>query len=156
MGLCVNLFSVLLGASGAFFLARRLGRERLSPLLKRWERGHPLIKKLENPDPGSFIFIRLLGFPPFVITNYLAGFSHMRWGRFLWTSVIGLFPWTFLLTFFAGAFWKVLREMGMTGFRQALWAHSRPLLWGVGVVALLLLGFLGIQYREKRKRKVKR
>lgn len=147
-GLVINLCSALMGASGAFFLARRMGRERLDPLLRRWERDHPLMKKLDNPDPATFILIRLVGFPPFVITNYLAGFSRMTWVRFLWTSLLGLFPWTFVLTFFAETFWKVLRESGLSGFRQALWVHSRPLWWGIGVLAALFLGFFSFNYKK--------
>ncbi len=95
---------------------------------------------LRNPGAGTFIVLRLVGFPPFVVTNYLAGLSGMRWRRFLWTSLVGLMPWTFVMTFFANTFWDILVEAGLSGFRRSVIDHSRPLVLG----AVVLVGTLAV------------
>jgi uncharacterized membrane protein YdjX (TVP38/TMEM64 family) len=151
-GMAVNLAAVLLGATGPFFIARRLGQHALTRFFSRW-RNRDVAARLRNPGPGMFIVIRLLGFPPFVVTNYLAGLSHMRYRQFLWTSAVGLLPWTFVMTFFADTFWKILLEAGMTGFRRAMMNHAQPLLWGGGVMAALLVAGYWINGRMERKRR---
>ena len=149
-GLAINLAAALLGASGAFGLARVLGRHRLEPWLRRSGQTHPWAETLENPAPGAFILLRLVGFPPFVITNYLAGLSFMPFRVFLWTSAIGLLPWTFVMTFFSGTFWAILLDAGMKGFRQSLMDHSRPLVAGTAVVVLgAVVGWI---YRVRTER----
>jgi len=137
-GLAINLFAVLLGASGAFAISQRLARGWWEPRIQRWAQGRPFLLALEDPTPIAFILIRLLGFPPFVVTNYLAGLSKMRWRRFLWTSAIGLLPWTFLMTFFAVTFWKIILDAGMSGFQRSLMNHLQPLLWGAGVLVTIM------------------
>ncbi len=151
-GMVVNLAAVLTGASGAFWVARALARERASRILRRW--GHRGVAGVvRNPGPGVFIVLRLLGFPPFVIANYMAGVSHMRWRRLLWTSLIGLLPWTFLMTFFAGTFWEVLQQAGIEGFRRAFLSHAWPLLMGAILMASLLAG--GMLVKKWMDRRVK-
>jgi phospholipase D1/2 len=149
-GLVINLVSVLLGATGPFFIARRLGQHALTRFFSRWH-NRDAAARLRNPSPWGFMVIRLLGFPPFVVTNYLAGLSHMRYRRFLWTSAVGLLPWTFVMTFFADTFWVVLLEAGMEGFQKAVMHHARPLLGG----AVLLVGVLMVGYLVNRRSKKK-
>lgn len=149
-GMVINLFSVLLGATGPFFIARRLGQHALTRFFSRWH-NRDAAARLRNPSPWGFMVIRLLGFPPFVVTNYLAGLSHMRYRRFLWTSAVGLLPWTFVMTFFADTFWVVLLEAGMEGFQKAVMHHARPLLGG----AVLLVGVLMVGYLVNRRSKKK-
>lgn len=157
-GLIINLLAALMGASGAFGLARALGRRRLEPWLRRSGESHAWVAALENPTPGAFILLRLVGFPPFVITNYLAGLSFMPFRVFLWTSAVGLFPWTFVMTFFSGTFWSILRDAGMHGFRQSLLDHSRPLMAGTAVVvAVFVIGWiLRARTESAKKARVKR
>ncbi len=145
-GLAVNLGAVLLGASGSFWLARRLGHRTMAAFLRRWG-NHGWASLLRDPGPGTFVLVRWIGFPPFVITNYLAGLSQMPWGRFLWTSLIGLLPWTFLMTYFSGTLWSILREAGVAGFHRAVADHLGPLLAGVGILAGTAL--LGVWARRR-------
>lgn len=147
-GFCINLVAVLLGASGPFWLARRLGQKPLAAFFRR--KGHRgILGVLRNPGAGTFIVLRLVGFPPFVVTNYLAGLSGMRWRRFLWTSLIGLMPWTFVMTFFANTFWDILVEAGLSGFRRSVIDHSRPLVWG----AVVLLGTMAVGFWARTRLK---
>lgn len=145
-GLVINMAAVLAGASGSFWFARRVGHRPMAALLRRWgNRGW--VGLLRHPGPGPFVLLRWVGFPPFVIMNYLAGLSQMTWRRFLWTSLVGLFPWTFLMTYFSGTFWSILREAGIAGFRQAVVDHLGPLLAGLAVLASTAL--LGLWARRR-------
>ena len=147
-GFFINLVAVLLGASGPFWLARRLGHQPMAAFFRR--KGYRgMAGVLRNPGAGAFILIRLVGFPPFVVTNYLAGLSGMRWRRFLWTSLVGLLPWTFVMTYFAGTFWEILVDAGLSGFRRSVLDHSRPLLWGAGVILATLS--IGVWARRRIK-----
>ncbi|MBL8023069.1 MAG: VTT domain-containing protein [Elusimicrobia bacterium] len=142
LALVVNMVSLLLGASGPFFLARRLGQKRLTRFFNRWQ-NRDVAAHLRNPGAWAFVVLRLVGFPPFTVTNYLAGLSHMRYRRYLWTTAIGVFPGTFILTFFADTLWKILVEAGIDGFHRAMMNHSKPLLLaGGGMAALLVTGIL--------------
>ncbi len=149
-GMVINLATVLLGATGPFFIARRLGQHSLTRFFSRWH-NRDAAARLRNPSPWGCIVVRLLGFPPFVVTNYLAGLSHMRYRRFLWTTAFGLLPWTFVMTFFADTFWTVLIEAGMDGFRKAMMHHARPLLWGALCVAAFMSVGLLLNRRTKKK-----
>lgn len=149
-GMVINLGAVLLGATGPFFIARRLGQHTLTRFFSRWH-NRDAAARLRNPSPWGFIVIRLLGFPPFIVTNYLAGLSHMRYRRFLWTSAVGLIPWTFVMTFFADTFWTVLNEAGMGGFRKAVMNHARPLVWGALLVAVVMAAGFLLNRRSKGK-----
>lgn len=149
-GIVINLATVLLGATGPFFIARRLGQHALTRFFRRWH-NRDAAARLRNPSPWGFIVIRLLGFPPFVVTNYLAGLSHMRYRRFLWTTAVGLLPWTFVMTFFAHTFWAVLMEAGMDGFRKAVLHHARPLVGGALLVAGLMTVGLLLNRRSKKR-----
>lgn len=150
-GMAINLVSVLMGATGPFFIARRLGQHALTRIFSRWQ-NRDMAARLRNPGPWGFIVVRLLGFPPFVVTNYLAGLSHMRYRRFLWTTAVGLLPWTFVMTFFADSFWAVLKEAGIDGFHKAVIHHARPLLWGSLPLAVFMAA--GILVNRRRKKKV--
>lgn len=147
-GLLINMAAMLIGASGPYWLARRFGHRPMAALLRRWGH-HGWVGLLRNPGAGTFILLRWVGFPPFVVTNYLAGLSQMPWRRFLWTSLIGLFPWTCVMTYFSGTLWTILREAGISGFRRAVVDHLAPLLGGVSLLAGTAL--LGLWARARLK-----
>jgi uncharacterized membrane protein YdjX (TVP38/TMEM64 family) len=146
----VNMVALLLGASGPFFLARRLGQKALTRFLSRWQH-RDVAAHLRNPSPWGFVIIRLLGIPPFTVTNYLVGLSHMRYRRFLWTTAIGVFPATFILTFFADTFWKILNEVGIDGFQRAMMNHAKPLMLAAGGLAGLMITAYILNRWTKRK-----
>lgn len=148
-GIVINLATVLLGATGPFFIARRLGQHALTKFFSRWHH-RDAAARLRNPSPWGLIVIRLLGFPPFVVANYLAGLSHVRYRRFLWTTAVGLLPWTFVMTYFANTFWSVLSEAGMEGFHKAVLHHARPLLGGAILMAGLMIAGLLLNRRSKK------
>lgn len=150
-GMLINLATVLLGATGPFFIARRLGQHTFTRFFSRWH-NREVAARLRNPSPWGCIIIRLVGFPPFVVTNYLAGLSHMKYRRFLWTTAVGLMPWTFVMTFFSDTFWAVLVEAGMSGFHKAVMHHARPLLWGSLCAAVFMGVGLFLNKRTKKKK----
>jgi uncharacterized membrane protein YdjX (TVP38/TMEM64 family) len=148
-GLVLNVTSVLIGATGPFFLARRMAGGTADKFL-RSKASPAFLAVLADHRFTTFLTIRLVGFPPFVVTNYLAGIARMPLRIFLSATFVGMLPWTVLLTYFADTFWKILVAAGMGGFRQALLQYSRPLLFGALLFAGLVIAAILVKRRKEK------
>jgi sulfoquinovosyltransferase len=93
------------------------------------------------------LIIRLVGFPPFTLANYLAGLSRLPSGTYLAATLLGVLPWIVFITYISDALWKVLRTAGMAGFKEALAQHGRPLTLGL----VMMAGVVGLTYFMKRR-----
>ncbi len=86
------IVGVNLGALGAFFIARRLGRHGVEELF-----GHRLIELNRSIEKGGFRFVlilRLIPFMPFNAVNYAAGISRLKLRDYLLANLVGMIPLT--------------------------------------------------------------
>lgn len=90
-GAALVLVGNMLGALGAFFIARRFGR----PLLRRWL-GESGVDKLDPfTEATGFLYIfylRLLPLFDFKLVSYACGLTRIRPGKYLLATVAGIFP----------------------------------------------------------------
>ncbi|MBI3556646.1 MAG: TVP38/TMEM64 family protein [Deltaproteobacteria bacterium] len=83
---------VNLGALGAFFIARRLGRKGVEELF-----GHRLIELNRRIEKGGFRFVlvlRLIPLMPFNAVNYAAGISRLKLRDYVTANLVGMIPLT--------------------------------------------------------------
>jgi uncharacterized membrane protein YdjX (TVP38/TMEM64 family) len=122
-----------LGSSMAFWMARKWARPWVTKALA----GRPLPKVLRNPDFTTMLVVRLVGLPPFHLVNYFCGLSQMPYATYLGATMVGMLPWTVILTFFAHFLWDALLEGGAKGLKRELYRQAGPLM-----LALVLFGML--------------
>ncbi len=126
-GAAVNVAGVALGASLAFFLGRYFLRDMAKSLLigrlaeldrKAGEHGFPLV-----------FYLRVVWFP-FIVLNYAAGATSIRFRDYFWGTVLGTLPAVVIISFFFG------------GLKQIVAAYRGPadlLRWDILVPAALLV-----------------
>lgn len=100
-GVVVIWIGAMIGAVLAFWVARRFGRvalagSRTARHLSRFDRF------VTTGDWPGMIAVRLLPIVSFNLVNYAAGLADVRWGRFVWTTAVGILPIT-VLSVAAGA-----------------------------------------------------
>lgn len=118
----------MLNCSVMFWLARNVGRQRISQLIARklpphWQRR---IGRLEGREGFSLLVIlRLIPAVPYNLINYAFGLTDMAYGTYLLASAIGMIPGTF-----------VFINMG-----DKVLDVTDPSFWlAVGLLVLLLVG----------------
>jgi len=123
----VTVASTIAGMAG-FYLARRLGRERVQKHLK-----HPTIAAVEFRlrkrgwlAVGS---LRLIAVCPFSLVNYLAGLSSVRPMPFLIATVIGMTPGNAALIFLGDA---------LSGAKSPVSLIFSAVLFSIGVIGLVI------------------
>lgn len=117
-----------IAAMAGFFLARRLGRERVQRHLK-----HPTIAAVESRlrqrgwlAVGS---LRLIAVCPFSLVNYLAGLSSVRPTAFLVATVVGMTPGNAALIFLGDA---------LSGAKSPVSLIFSAVLFSIGVIGLII------------------
>lgn len=122
----------LAGAIGSLYLTKWIAKpffgEMAQPFLIKME---TFIKKREKL---GLLFIRFIPLVPYHLVNYAAGLLNVNIWSFIWTTGVGILPYTIAMS---GIY---------AGFRHGSWE------WGIiGVVIFTLL--LGINLFAKKKRK---
>ncbi len=126
-GAAVNVAGVALGASLAFFLARYFLRDLAKSLLVG--RLADLDRKAEEHGFPVVFYLRIVWFP-FIVLNYAAGATGIRFRDYFWGTVLGTLPAVVIVSFFFG------------GLKQIVAAYRGPadlLRWDVLVPAVLLV-----------------
>lgn len=129
-GTLLNTLGANLGATGAYWLARALGRDGVRFLV-----GDRLAVVDRFAGQGGFpwlLRLRLVPVVPFNLLNLAGGLAAMPWPMFAAATAIGILPGTVVYTWFADAL--------VAGSREA----SRDALVRVAVAggALILLSFV--------------
>ena len=129
-GTVLNTLGANLGATGAYWLARLLGRDGVRFLV-----GDRLAVVDRFAGQGGFpwlLRLRLVPVVPFNLLNLAGGLAAMPWPMFAGATAIGILPGTVVYTWFADAL--------VAGSREA----SREALLRVAVAggALILLSFV--------------
>lgn len=94
LGTIALTIATFCGTTAAFFAARYFARGFIEKLLKG--KGEDLYKKLS--DNGFFILLpmRVIGFPPYGIIDFICGLSKMRYFDFISATMLGAVPWIIL------------------------------------------------------------
>jgi len=129
-GSFLNTLGANFGATAAFWLARRLGREGLQALL-----GSRLAGVDRMTSQSGFVWLlrlRLIPVVPFNLLNFASGLTAMSWRTFATATALGILPGTLVYTFFADAVLSGSGEATHTAFMRVLVAGA----------LLILLSFL--------------
>ncbi len=130
LGLALNWLGATAGATLAFLLARRLGRDFVRRRLKG--RVAALDEQAGRHGFRAVLLLRLVPLIPFNALNYGAGISSVRLRDYVAASAIGMLPGCFAYTYFADAILA-----GSLEARRSAYLHM--LLAGALLLALSLL-----------------
>jgi uncharacterized membrane protein YdjX (TVP38/TMEM64 family) len=104
-GMLYNLAADTLGASISFYL----GRYFLHGIARGFlETRMPWLDRKAVEDGFSVIFYLRIFWFPFIVLNYAAGATRIRFRDYLLGTVLGLLPPVFIFTYFVGAMRDVL------------------------------------------------
>jgi uncharacterized membrane protein YdjX (TVP38/TMEM64 family) len=104
-GMLYNLVGDALGASISFFL----GRYFLHGIARGFlETRMPWLDRKATEEGFSVIFYLRIFWFPFIVLNYAAGATRIRFRDYLLGTVLGLLPPVFLFTYFVGSMKEVL------------------------------------------------
>lgn len=107
-GSLLNTLGANLGASAAFWVARRLGREGVQGLLGSRLEG--LDRLAQRSGFAWLLRLRLIPVVPFNLLNFGSGLTAMPWRDYALATVVGILPGTLVYTFFATALLEGSRE----------------------------------------------
>ena len=125
----------LIGAAGAFFIGRKLGRKRIERMLRHRSKWAHLDEAIEKDGWKIILLSQLHPLFPVSLINYIYGISSIRfWPCMLWT-LLGRLPGIFLYVY--------LGTLGQFGV-NLLRGKSNPttleyIFWGGGLVLLFVL-----------------
>lgn len=117
-GVLLNTLGANLGATVAFWLARRLGRDGLLALL-----GGRLaaIDRISHQSGFAWLLrLRLIPIVPFNLLNFASGLTAVPWRTYAAATALGILPGTLVYTFFADAILSGSREATRTAFVRVL------------------------------------
>ncbi len=98
-GVVLNTLGANVGASGAFWLARALGRDGIRAFL-----GNRMAVVDRLAEAQGFVWLlrlRLVPVVPFNLLNFAAGATAMSWRPFAAATALGILPGTVVYTWFA-------------------------------------------------------
>lgn len=132
-GIGVVVAAALLGAAGAFWLGRWLGREAVEKFTGA--RVEKLDGVLRRRGFAAVVGVRLVPVLPFTAINYLAGLTSVRWWPYFLGTAVGILPGT--------VSYVTLGAFGM----QLGWQVQAA----AGALGLLTLAGLVVAVRRRRK-----
>ncbi len=107
----------MLGASGAFFIGRTLGRDFAASLIG--ERLKKYDDAIEKNGFATVLYLRLIYFP-FTPLNFGMGLTKVRFWDYLAGTGLGIIAGTFIITYFVGT----LKEIWVTGNWEGLFSFK--------------------------------
>jgi uncharacterized membrane protein YdjX (TVP38/TMEM64 family) len=147
-GFFLNMLSMTLGATIAFEIARILGRNVVHKLLRG--KAKAMDEGLKRHGFLGILIVRVVGIPPFIAANYMAGLSEIGLRDYVLATVLGSIHWTIFITYFSNILWRKFILLGITGVQQTIGRHARPL--GFFVIAFLALAAAIVILKKRRPR----
>jgi phospholipase D1/2 len=112
-GFFYSLTGSLLSAAFTYFLGRLLGRNVVHRLSGNYmER---VGRRLGRNDIMALMALRIIPIAPFTAVNVVAGASNIRFGAYMLTTFLGLFPGIFAITILGHGLAVILRKPTMEG-----------------------------------------
>lgn len=143
VGTFATVFAATVGGIIVFLIAR-YG-------FKDWIEEHhgkylePIEREVSEHPVSYLLFLRLLPVVPYLVINVVAALVNVRLSTFIWTSVVGLLPGSFLLSL-AG---KELSRIAETG--EILASSVALVLFLLAIVSLMPLAYT--KYKKYKLRK---
>jgi uncharacterized membrane protein YdjX (TVP38/TMEM64 family) len=146
VALPLNIAAATVGGWLSFQVTRYFGRSAVEPFLKG---------KIKSWDKFSsaqgfktVLLLRLIGVPPYIISNYALGFSSVNNVDFLTATMIGILPWMAIVTYLANSLWQAVLVGGKKGLAGALAQALGPLM----IVSFSILAVVLINVFLKRRK----
>jgi uncharacterized membrane protein YdjX (TVP38/TMEM64 family) len=140
-GLFLNIAGFSLGASLAFFIARRLGRDFFEGIFGKKKK---LQKTIERHGFSGLFFLRIFPFEPFGIVNYVCGLSGIKFADYFLATLLGFAPETFVMTYF---FAKISEHaLSVSVLSELL---TPEFLLPAGLMLMFILATLGFRHWKK-------
>lgn len=128
-GLLYAWIGAQIGANAAFFISRRIARQRVARLLARRPLLHAVSEAVGTEGWKVVGLLRLAPGSPFFLLNYLFGVTRVRFRDYFWATAFSIIPGTLFFVYLGS-----LGQRAASGELQTLWER---LLHGVGLLALL-------------------
>jgi uncharacterized membrane protein YdjX (TVP38/TMEM64 family) len=146
IALPLNLGAATLGAWISFRVGRAFGRASLEPFM----RGNlkALDRLTASQGVKTVFLVRLIGVPPFIVTNYGLGLSGVRNRDFAVGTAAGMLPWMAMVTYMSTSLWEAVQVGGEKGLMSALFKAMLPL---TTVSTLVLIGVVVNWYVKQRR-----
>ena len=132
-GFIYNVTGAMLGASGAFFIGRYLGRDFAASLI-----GDRLAKydaKIADNGFAVTLYLRLVFFP-FTPLNFGMALTRISFARYFWGTFFGILAGGFVMTFF----FATISEVWSNGQWEKLWGWKRLLSLTLFVASFFIPG----------------
>ena len=126
------------GTTAAFFTARYLGRSWVEKLIKGKGKGADIYQKLSKNGFAILLPIRIIGFPPYGIIDFICGLSKMKYIEFTLATMIGAAPWIITQVLLADRF--------------ANFNPKDPVMWGLLIVFVLMIVITGKIVKKKQEK----
>ncbi len=105
-GSVITWIGAMLGASAAFGLARWLGRPFLRRVVSAPREAQLVAWSLRHGGK-TMLLARLIPVVAFNLINYAAALTPIPWWTFLWTTGVGILPFTIVLNVFGTQLWHL-------------------------------------------------
>ena len=129
LGAALSWLGALLGASGAYALARLLGRDAVQGSIGKWGKRLDLLG--ERSGFLTILRLRLIAIVPFNLINLAAGLAGVPLRSYLAATALGIMPGTIVYTYFADSLVAGVEGAGHQAFVRV----------AVASVLLLLVSF---------------
>jgi uncharacterized membrane protein YdjX (TVP38/TMEM64 family) len=132
-GALYSIFGATIGVTIAFFIFRYLLREYVQEKygyrLKRFN------KEFKKEGVSYLLFMQLLPIMPFSVITILCGLSNMSWWTFVWVTMLGITPGSFIYAFAGRQFMYIEKASDVLSWPLIL---SLTLLAGLALLPLLM------------------
>jgi uncharacterized membrane protein YdjX (TVP38/TMEM64 family) len=146
IALPLNIAAATAGAWLSFRVGRAFGRVAIEPLMRRNLKA--LDRLAASRGVRTVFLLRLIGVPPFIVTNYGLGLSGVRNSDFLVGTAAGIVPWMALVTSLSTSLWNAVLVGGEKGMMRALVKALAPL---TAVSALVLTSVVVAWYVRRHR-----
>lgn len=146
LALPLNIVAATAGAFFSFSVTRSFGRKYVEPILRK--NGKLWQKVAEARGFQTVLLLRLIGIPPFIVSNYALGLSRVNSSDFLIATAIGILPWMGIVTYLSHSLWEAVLVGGRDGLGKAMWHALAPLFFVSCAIAVTMLTVHGMKRRR--------
>lgn len=144
-GVIVVLIGATLGALGAFITGRYFLKDWVHGLVTRFPRFQSVYDAIGKEGGKIIFFLRLSPLFPFNASNYIYSLTSVKFGAYIWATLLGIMPGTILYVYFGTLLGSIAKAASGT-------SQGGPLRWvflGVGLVATVFVTIYAARVARK-------